>query len=286
MNWIQTTPNVEGGQLRFRVHNYDGFHELLHLPLMKSASRGFVWRGHGSSTWTLRSTLQRTLDRVVRDTPELSDPEARRIFAQSVVALFKKASRGRRGANPRTLGMGEEEFWALGQHYGLATPFLDWTSSPYVAAYFAYREFDQARGEKNDHPVVWALDRNAVEYENAHLAEPPLRFFEPTADDNPRVVNQGGLFTHVPLEQSVEEWVGLLDRSDRHPFLLRIDLPADQRSLALASLLSMNISPLSLFPDLEGSALAINQMMELSPLQILRHDKWQPIDGGTASAVS
>ena len=37
----------------------------------------------------------------------------------------------------------EDNWWALGQHYGLATPLLDWVYSPYVClTFFSFREAD------------------------------------------------------------------------------------------------------------------------------------------------
>lgn len=49
---------------------------------------------------------------------------------------------------------------ALMQHYGTATRFLDWTMSPFVAAFFALEE--EAR-EDSKHSAIWALDLKWLE---------------------------------------------------------------------------------------------------------------------------
>lgn len=53
------------------------------------------------------------------------------------VDKFKIYSRGRI-ANPDSWG--DQRFWALGRHYGLKTPLLDWSASPFIAAFFALHE--------------------------------------------------------------------------------------------------------------------------------------------------
>lgn len=214
--------------------------------------RDYVWRGHASATWQLEPTL----DRILKKRHKLADRSIRSEHLQR----FQLATRGRRGSHPVPINS-ENEWWALGQHYGLATPLLDWTRSPYVAAYFAFASDECGPDARR---AVFGLPRGAVELlcenlctrwkDEKHSGSPPLiEFIEPRLDENARLVNQGGVLTRAPDGVTIEDWIAE-HRDGVLGILMKITIPDTDRAVALRTLNRMNINHLSLFPDVEGAA--------------------------------
>lgn len=164
------------------------------------------------------------------------------------------AARGRRGPFPSKPT--EDELWSLGRHYGLATPFLDWTRSPFVAAFFALIE----QNTSSRFRAVWGLTSNVLHRSDEIRKEhkgvsraPIIEFIDPKVDDNPRLVSQGGLFTRSPDGVDIQNWVSTYFKDDKKTRLFKILIPDSERELALRALNRMNINHLSLFPDLTGA---------------------------------
>ncbi|CAH0355021.1 FRG domain-containing protein [Aquabacterium sp. CECT 9606] len=121
------------------------------------------FRGHGNREFKLQTTLHRMgrcrLDRFCTDElPEFSN------HAEALLQMQFK------------LGDGDDFSTVLGlaQHHGLPTPMLDWTGSPYVAAFFAFSDALDSLGTRPDatHVRVYALNRKFVDA----LKFPVVRF--------------------------------------------------------------------------------------------------------------
>jgi hypothetical protein len=217
----------------------------------------YIWRGHRQTTWVLEPTI----DRMQQNTPANA-----LVTREDVLESFRRAVTGRRGSNPRQLE--ETELWALGQHFGLATPFLDWTRSPYAAVYFAFEE--DGTSDQTRRRAVFGLHRPAVEHAHDRAfaalgdAVDMVEVLTPMVDENARLVSQGGLFTRTMQGRTVDGWVRDVFAGEAHPILVKLELPNRLRADILRSLNRMNINALSLFPDLEGAARYVNMSQLIS----------------------
>lgn len=246
------------GVKAFRLRSWKVFsdfisQELLHFP-------GYIFRGHACSTWRLEPTLDRIIDNPI---------STRR---QEHLERFKYETRGRRGVNPPTME-DENDWWALGQHHGLATPLLDWTESPFVALYFAVSGAIKLESKQlsifvcSQHSID---DRNKLLMENDNIAlvngqKPLVKIVRPLSDENSRLVNQRGLFTRGPNNIDLEKWFRQhqTKSSDSYMELIRLNIPNQNLEDCLTYLNRMNISHSTLFPDLHGASEHCNNYLKL-----------------------
>lgn len=243
----------------------------------------YVFRGQKKSEWPLRSKFDRTykesVDKLedVRRTIEMPRGDEYRVeklkldsrnkVLGRLLDTFKKVSLGRRGSSPKELS--DIEWWSLGQHFGLSTPLLDWSKSPYVAAYFAFNEADP---KSKDYRAIWAYSHDAMLEIFTHdptsstklkTEEDSIVLISSATDENSRIVSQNGMFTRTPNGEDVEEFIEKnLHLNGMAPVLYKIEIPNSLRESFLRHLELMNVHAGSLFPDLQGAAEYANRSLE------------------------
>ena len=211
--------------------------------------RGYVWRGqeqHGDG-WALRSKFDRQ-----------NKAGNRKRHLEQHKEEFAKAIRGRRGPNPSELS--DDDLWALGQHYDLATPLLDWAESPFVAAYFAFCKKADTRER-----VVYALNRDIDRWFRSGTREHFIEFPPITSHENVRFLAQGGVFTKALEGEDVKTRIQKCYHEKSHAnriILVEILIPDSSRDECLRDLNWMNINHASLFPDIYGAAAFCNWKLE------------------------
>ncbi len=224
---------------------------------------GWAFRGQSDVAWPLQSTLARRFATAKIDPRAFTEQESRilRIFQRKAHLFIDKVPDE------------EDSFrWlAMMQHHGAPTRLLDFTWSPYVAAFFALEN-------ATEQAAVWAINvrelfgqrvslgrgrgrsfppgmREKGNYEKFFL---PNRFFflapgEPNVM-NQRLIAQSGTFI-VPstLGEPVEDIVKRYKNWQN--VLVKFKLPTVKlRERAMYELYNMNITQYTLFPGLDGLA--------------------------------
>lgn len=239
------------GVQEYKLSSWKYFSDFVNQQLLDYTT--YVYRGHGSSGWKLEPTL----DRVIKQPMSTK--------RESHLEKFKLETRGRRGAHPAEM-KDENDWWALGQHHGLATPLLDWTESPFVALFFAMSKAIELNSKQI---TVFALAQVAIETRNDVIAKndsiplvnrqkPTVKIVRPLSDENSRLVSQRGLFTRGPNNVDLESWIRNHKVAGREYTmdLMKVTVPVSVSAVneCLRYLNRMNINHSTLFPDLSGAS--------------------------------
>lgn len=135
------------------------------------------------------------------------------------------------------------QWWALGRHHGLPTPFLDWTTSFLIAAYFACKGGGMSDGNRTRAAIYAVKQPKLVDtYADAINAPEVVAYLPPHV--SPRIGAQSALLTFHPrpdIPWSPEE-------------IQKIWIPSDQAIAIKVILTRAGIHEASIQPGLDGVA--------------------------------
>jgi len=144
--------------------------------------------------------------------------------------------------------------WSILQHHGYPTPMIDWTFSPFVAAYFAFANVAPDQGEPARIFILDQLAWNARHGRQAFIvdaAPPQMVILESVPVANPRSGPQQAL-SAVTNVADVEAYIREMEQEDGCSYLTVCDLPASERPQIMRELELMGITFGSLFPGIDG----------------------------------
>ena len=236
------------------------------------AGNAYLFRGQSDAGW---DNLKPSLTRLVAASPVTEVLEIER----QAWMIFTKQSH--RYFNLATIDDRDDplDWWPLMQHYRAPTRLLDWTASPYVAAYFAVAE------NWNSDGVVWFfhpfLLNQAMEekypIENFQQSDGRVKaksvVFDPNAParlipfyqrfDDARMFAQQGHFT-VCLHPLADHAKVMEEALVGQPNTFgRVIIRKELKPEFLLRLRAMSIGANSLFPGMDGIGLSIAELVRL-----------------------
>jgi hypothetical protein len=251
-----------------RVYSCGTWDEFVHKVRANRFVASRIFRGQRDEIWKLASVWERFLDRMrgfdpTRDVTKLFAEGAQGKIRDAYLGRFKDYVIGLPGIDSRALE--ENDWWAIGRHHGLTTPLLDWTKSPYVAAFFAFLDYadhlnpgfrtgTHVGGIRygTDSVAVWEL----VVIDKLE-AQDEFELFSSRIDSAHRQKAQQGIFTRLTHTVHLDVQAYLKFRG-LGQYLARYEISGQAMAQALWDLHLMNINQVTMFPDMQGAASMAN----------------------------
>ncbi|ERS84825.1 hypothetical protein Q672_17995 [Marinobacter sp. EVN1] len=245
------------------INSWSGYKEWVSQTI--ASGNHFYYRGQLNPTWKLQTTFHRQAERTYVPLQHYLDhilPEVSyhvSAHQNEDLNLFDEAQFG--------------NLLARLQHHGFPTPLLDWTLSPYIAAFFAYKNVDP-KAPQTQSVTVYMFDFQqwAATFQQPMNLRAEVNFvsaFRPFAKGNPRMHRQMAVTT-VTNVSDMEQYLLQQGNAAQKTFLYKALLPVSERRLVMNELNLMGINAMTMFPDFDGICAAMKEMffndLDVNPL--------------------
>lgn len=217
----------------------------------------FLFRGQGDSKWTLESTLDRFFSKKVElkeyyNIVSAINPRIETFTGEHWNILsseeYRKWVDSHIENSVNLHEFKEYEYLAYLRHHGFPSPLLDWTESPYIAAFFAFNGARDDTGEVS----VFVYCEYAGTGKMISGGKPYIYALGPYIRTHKRHFFQQSRYTVCVVEENNKIYYAKHDDviakgEKKQDLLWKINLPKRDRRKAFASLQRMNINSFSLF---------------------------------------
>jgi hypothetical protein len=212
----------------------------------------YIFRGQEDSEWRLRTSFHRT-----------GRANLEKYFGKDIRDLQKVLSGVAQHAfdlnNPLHYGA----FINLVQHHGYPTPMLDWTWSPYVAAFFAFRNVElNERIPRTKKIRIFQFDivewNKQLHFDKWFPVVPHVSVLDALAFGNARALPQQSIST-ISNVDDIEAHIRQVELNVKKSYLEVVELPASVRRHVMQELALMGITAGSLFPGLDGACESLRE---------------------------
>jgi hypothetical protein len=215
----------------------------------------YVYRGQNES-WKLQTSFHRRGRYDLTRYQQEDIPQLHRTLSARTHHVFDLSNAQENGA-----------FLNLAQHHGYPTPLLDWTHSPYVAAFFAFRNITKKQGESDGEKCARIYVFNAddwrksfIQNQNMLTGQQHLSVIDLLAIENSRMVPQQATTT-ITNVADIESFIQSFEQRTGKQFLQVIDIPWSERTNVVRELKLMGLTAGSLFPGLDGTCEELKEKM-------------------------